>query len=249
MCAHKGLCLTLPVNGFSVNACYSPREEIVMTALLERIMNLKKTGLRKIVFLAGPPGAGKSTLCLSLAALARMKGFTQTIACAGLDGFHMRREKLNVESALIDGRAVPLYTVKGRPETFETEAFSLAVREAKNAESVLWPVYDRTLHEVSDLREDVSSDILLVEGNWLLSDAPKWARAREAADFTVALLADRQILKPRLVERKMRGGKSAEEAEEWFEKVDGPNIELFEKTRVKADAVLRITADGLTEIR
>lgn len=246
MCAHKGLSVPLNVNGFAYTARYSDSEEALMSKLLQMLCALPKTGKRKIVFFAGPPGAGKSTFCLSLAELSKMRGCTEKIACVGLDGFHKKQAVLVRENAVIGGVIVPLHTVKGRPETFETEAFEKAVGEAKNAERVFWPVYDRKLHDVSDTPQEIDADILLIEGNWVLSDAPAWERARRHTDLTFALFADKALLKPRLIERKIRGGKTKQEAEAWFERVDGPNIDLFQATCVRSDLSLRLTDEGIT---
>ena len=91
----------------------------------------------------------------------------------------------------------------------------------------------------------MTGDVLLVEGNWLLLDAPGWNEARTLCDCTIALRAPEPVLRERLLARKMRGGLSRAEAETWYARVDGPNVARFENGGVPADYNLMYTENTL----
>ena len=92
--------------------------------------------------------------------------------------------------------------------------------------AVLWPRYDRNIHDVVDdaIAVPATARLVLVEGNWLLSNETPWDETRSLADLSYLLVADPDLLHHRLVARKSRGGLSPEAAEEWYRKCDGMNV-------------------------
>jgi len=235
MCARDGFVLPLVINGFSVTAAYSREEAGIIDELIDRIAPLYNEGTTAIVFLAGTPGSGKSTLACVLEKRTKERRMPFRLCALGLDGFHLKASVLSSRRIDLCGREMLLKDIKGRPETFNAEGFASSVAILKDKGCALWPVYDRNAHDVSDELLPASGDVFLIEGNWLLYDDERWGKARALADYTIAVRADETELRKRLVERKMRGGKSKREAEEWFENVDGPNVRLFSQNLVSPD--------------
>ena len=136
------------------------------------------------------------------------------------------------------------------PETYDTKAMTDAFRQicrdrdtGKKCE-YKWPAYDRTIHDPVPDQYAITGDILLVEGNYLLLEETPWRELREYADETIFVDASEEMLKDRLVNRKIRGGSTAEAAEEWFAHTDAYNIERVLHGSVKADCQIRAEADG-----
>ena len=115
--------ITLTVNGFetavhfddvSVNSLFLP----LLRELTER---QRKLGRRMVVFLAAPPGAGKSTLAAFLEHLSRRDPALTPLQALGLDGFHFHQNYILSHTVFRDGAEIPMRRVKGAPETFDVE--------------------------------------------------------------------------------------------------------------------------------
>jgi hypothetical protein len=90
----------------------------------------------------------------------------------------------------------------------------------------------------------VNADIVLLEGNYLLLDIDGWRDLSDYADYTVSLSADEELLRKRLVERRIATGVKKADAERFVDFSDMANVRLcLEKTK-KADLELEITTDG-----
>ena len=77
----------LNVNGFAARLTVTADELSRLDALIGRLNALYDAlGRRTVVFLAGMPGAGKSTLALLLAARASETGSPHVLQALGLDG-------------------------------------------------------------------------------------------------------------------------------------------------------------------
>ena len=236
--------LSVDVNGFSVDAHYSRKTvESVIEPLLQRLYLLRKAGKKRgIAFLAAPPGAGKSTFSRVLETLARRDG-EEWLQCVSIDGFHMTNEALARLVIETEDGPVRGSEKKGAPETYDTEALGEKLLALSEKEEVLFPVYDRNLHEPVQDAVLLSAPVVLVEGNWLLFDSCGWEKLRPFADLTIYIDAEAEDLKEGLIERKMRGGKSRAEAEAWFLSTDGPNIRRVKEHFTGADLVICFTGD------
>lgn len=243
----------LTVNGFTYEAEYA--DDFVEHTLLQLLSRLdamqKRKGRRILVFLAAPPAVGKSTLVTFLAALGGERGIA--VQAAGLDGFHFPNAYLRSHVLMPDGTVaaispagngaapVCLASIKGSPETFDTGAFGEKLRELTEGGPVRWPVYDRRTHEPRQDAALLNENIILIEGNWLLLDEEPWAEIRRTyADLTILATADPEILRERLISRKMRGGSTRAAAEAWYETTDGPNIRRVMEHSAEADITLRL---------
>lgn len=239
--------LDLEVNGFKVPAVFGEQTvEGLLRPLVDQLLARKPVaGERLVVFLAGPPGAGKSTLSLMLKLLAdeREPGALQALS---MDGFHHTAAYIASHAVCRGGETVPMARVKGSPESFDIVKLEAAIR-ALSHEPVRWPAYDRRLHDVVEDAVLVTGGIALVEGNWLLLDEPGFSGLRQWCDFSIALSADEALLKQRLIGRKLMGGTSRQRAEEHYAFCDLPNVRRFLQNSAPGDVNLLVTGDGAFE--
>lgn len=149
---------------------------------------------RRLVALAGPPGAGKSTL--ATAAAAAFPGAT----VLPMDGFHLDNRILS-ERGLIHR--------KGSPDSFDAAGFLSLIRRVRAEDEVIHPVFDRERDIAIAGAGRVGPDhrLVLVEGNYLLLDRPDWRDLRGLFDLTVMVSAPRPVLEHRLRARWQQLGR------------------------------------------
>jgi pantothenate kinase len=235
------------VNGLEVEVDVDRRllEETLLPAL-EEVVARPRARRRAFAFLVGPPGVGKSTLATVLAEAGRRRRPVPTeMDVVGIDGFHLPQSHLESHHLRTADGTVPLSSIKGAPETFDVEG--LAWHLAASADrDVVWPTYDRRVHDVVPGTHPLSADLVLVEGNWLLLDEPGWRDLATHAHYVVLLTADPDLLRERLVERKVRGGLTPAEAEDFYERSDRLNVQrvMGSSDFSKVDLTLMVQADG-----
>ncbi|WP_436087678.1 nucleoside triphosphate hydrolase [Pararhizobium sp. LjRoot255] len=153
---------------------------------------------RFIVAIAGPPGAGKSTLADALQEELTRRG--EKTAVLPMDGFHM-------DNGILEERG--LLKRKGAPETFDVRAFIDIVAAVRKAdEEVLVPVFDRA-REIAIASARViapETRIILAEGNYLLLDEAPWSRLAGMFDLTIFVGPSYQVLEERLRQRWIHYG-------------------------------------------
>jgi pantothenate kinase len=201
------------------------------SALLARARRLAAGGERRVLGIAGPPAAGKSTLAARLVHalgpdLARL---------VGLDGFHYAQ----VELARL-GRA----DRKGAPDTFDADGFvALLERLRVSTDAVVYaPEFRREIEEPIACAVPVPRSVPLVvtEGNYLLLDDGPWARVRGLLDEAWYIApADDPARVVRLIDRHVAFGRSPEAAREWVLRSDERNAQLIAPTAGRADLVVR----------
>ena len=240
--------LQFEVNGLKIDARFSlkDRDEIFLPLLKKLSRMQAEKGGRLIVFLAAPPAAGKSTLCCYLEKLSREYEGVTPVQCAGLDGFHYPQKYLNSHSVYRNGMLVPLSTVKGAPESFDVKGLMRKIDEAQ-AGDTCFPVYDRRLHDPVENALEITEKMLLIEGNWLLLDEPVWRDLPR--DFTVFIEADEPLLRERVIDRRLKTGRSLAQAQTLYDECDGPNIRLCMNDHTTPDVLLAMTGDGKYEKR
>ena len=191
-----------------------------------------RTG-RFLLGITGPPGAGKSTLAHALAAsVLDARGSTALVA--PLDGFHLSNETL-------DSRG--LLSLKGAPQTFDATSFVDYLRQLRNdsGATVLWPDFDRSAERTipGAISIDVSTRLVITEGNYLLLEQPPWDEVSELLDQVWYLDVPANILRRRLIERAMAYGRSEDEAVRHVDESDLRNAELVSRAKHSADLTIR----------
>jgi len=184
---------------------------------------------RALIGIAGPPGAGKSTLAERL-----VTAVGPAAAWVPMDGFHLADAAL--DRLGLRGR-------KGAPETFDGWGYlALLRRLAAETDHPVWaPGFERTLEQPLAGSIPVGPQVRLVvtEGNYLLLDRPPWPEVRAALSEVWYVEADAGVRLERLLARHVEFGKSPAEAEAWVAAVDEPNARLVERGRGAADLVVR----------
>ena len=133
--------------------------------------------------------------------------------------------------------------MKGAPQTFDAAAFVAALRRVREepAATVLWPDFDRVAEATVPDAIPIGPEARLVitEGNYLLLDQPGWREVRQLLDEVWYIDAPRDVLRRRLIERQVAGGRPEQESVRHVDESDLPNAELVARTRQLADRVIR----------
>lgn len=229
--------ISLTVNGLPVEAQYGEDEiQNVHLPLLQDIAKLHRRGgkRRTVVFLSAPPGTGKSTLTTFWEYLSQREPGLPDIQTLPMDGFHHYNDWLVANQ---------LRPYKGAPETFDVAKLAKNLR-LLGEETADWPQYDRQKHDPVEAAIAVTASIVIVEGNWLLLDDDRWKALGAFCDFSIFITAPASALRERLVQRKVAGGLSQEEAQAFYLRTDGPNVDRVLGHSRQADALLRMTEAG-----
>ena len=240
------LTYNMEINGLRQEVKFTEEtiEEIFMPFLHE-LTDLKMTLDRKVIaYLVAPPGAGKSTLAQFLEKLSRERSSeVDPIRALGMDGYHYTAAYMKITSVERDGEKILMNDIKGAPETFDVDLLVEKIREARS-EGTNWNIYDRKIHDVLPDYWSVEDDILLIEGNYLLLKEKGWTNVRVLSDYSVFIEAEPSFLRERLINRKILGGKSREEAERFYNFSDAKNIERVLKNSARADETWKLLPDG-----
>ena len=159
-------------------------------ALADRDSQDRRRG-RAVLGIAGNPGAGKSTLVeLLLSRIAAIKG-DQWVAHVPMDGFHLADAQLD----RLGNR-----DRKGAPDTFDADGYAHLLERIvhENATPVYAPGFDRTLEQplAAALVVLPSARLVITEGNYLLLEEPRWARARAAMDSVWFVASEEDAARP-----------------------------------------------------
>lgn len=236
----------LTVNGRETDAVFTDNNiEEILLPLLKKLSEIRREkGRRILCMLAAPPGAGKSTLALFLEKLSASAEGVSRVSAVGMDGFHYYARDLSEMTGYRDGKKVKLQEIKGAPETFDLPRLRESIGRLLAEPACSWPLYDRTVHDPVEGALLIRDDIIILEGNYLLLDAPGWRDLRGLADYTVRILAEEADVRERLVLRKAASGISREEAEHFAEFSDLYNVRTVMDHFLPADLTLRLQPGG-----
>lgn len=186
---------------------------------------------RSITAIAGPPGAGKSTLAEDIV-YALNSQEPGSAAVLSMDGFHYD------DLVLIPRGLKPR---KGAPETFDVAGFSHMLgrlRDNRDRE-VAVPVFDRTIEIARAGGRMIPQHVrhLVVEGNYILLGIGDWADLHRHYDTTVLISVPEEELRRRLSERWKDLG--PEDFAFKLEVNDLPNGRLVLAKSVKPEFIVR----------
>ena len=234
------------INGLDIKADFS--EDTINLILVPMLKTLARIHTEKqkrvIAMLAAPPGAGKSTLVSFLEHIAGDVIPDKKVQAIGMDGFHRRQEYLLSHNVTINGREVSMVGIKGAPITFDLDKLMGKLKELKDNPVCKWPLYDRLLHNPVEDKITVNGDIIMLEGNYLLLDTDGWNNLSSFADYTISLSSDEDLLRKRLIERRIACGHPKEESADFVDFSDMANVRLCLEHSKKADLMLRVNENG-----
>ncbi|WP_328632705.1 nucleoside/nucleotide kinase family protein [Streptomyces sp. NBC_00356] len=197
-----------------------------------RARALVASGPRRLLGIAGPPGAGKSTLAEAL-----VDALGGAAVLVPMDGFHLADREL----ARL-GRA----DRKGAPDTFDAYGYAALLgrlRTPNPGETVYAPCFERELEEPVAGALPIPPDVPLVvtEGNYLLLDEPPWSTAvRPLLDEVWWVDVDDAVRVERLIARHVAFGKSPERARSWVLRSDEANARRVASGRERADVIVDV---------
>jgi pantothenate kinase len=206
-----------------------------VSALAAEIIARAEGVARLIVAVAGPPGAGKSTLAEALTA-AISDARPGLAALVPMDGFHL-------DNAVLQARGI--LSRKGAPESFDVAGLRCAMqRIAAGDGPVAVPVFDRELDLARAGARIIapSQRVVVVEGNYLLLRDPPWDTLCDMYDVTISVEVGEPELRRRLLDRWLGYGLAADEARARAEGNDLINAKLVLERSRPADIVCREAA-------
>ena len=196
-----------------------------LAGIAERIEALPEG--RRLVALAGPPGAGKSTTARELASR------LPSAAILAMDGYHYDDGVL---------RARGLLPRKGAPETFDVGGLAHMMDRLRECDEdeVAVPVFDRDIEVSRGSAFVIGRDvrIILVEGNWLLLHRAPWSALRDRFDLSVWIDVPMEEIERRLRRRWERYGFDAAAMAAKMDGNDLPNARDAVENSVPADLTL-----------
>ncbi|XP_074316792.1 putative uridine kinase C227.14 [Silene latifolia] len=202
-----------------------------------------------IVGLAGPPGAGKSTVASEVVkrinnkwpqkapAMDELIDSPEVATVLPMDGFHLYRHQLD---AMEDPKEA--HARRGAPWTFDPARLLKCLQTLKNEGSVCAPSFD---HGVGDPVEDdifvsLQHKVVIVEGNYLLLEEGVWNDISTLFDEKWFIDVDLDTSMQRVLKRHMsKSNRSPEEAKWRIDYNDRPNAELIMKSKKNADLIVK----------
>lgn len=188
---------------------------------------------RTFLGITGAPGAGKSFVAEAL--VAELGPLT---ALVSMDGFHLADPEL---------RRLGRWERKGAIDTFDAGGFVALLRRlrAQDEPVVYAPRFDRALEESIGSAVPVPVDVplIIVEGNYLLSDEPVWREVAGLLDECWYLEPEEELRLARLVARHQSYGRDLHEATARSSGSDQRNAERIAASRSRATRVITLVAD------
>ncbi|MGP9680771.1 nucleoside/nucleotide kinase family protein [Brachybacterium sp. AOP3-A1-3] len=211
----------------------SPDQAVSRALLL--VDEALRSGTRRLLGIAGAPGAGKSTLTQLLEE--RLPESSRVVV--PMDGFHLADVALERLGRM---------DRKGAPDTFDAAGYvSLLqrIRSAMPQDPPVWaPMFERELEQplAGAIEVDPQVPLVITEGNYLLSDDGAFAQVAALLDARWFIEVPDALRHERLIARHEQFGKSPQAAHEWALGPDETNARRVAATRGRADVVVDLTA-------
>ncbi|KIW03086.1 uncharacterized protein PV09_05731 [Verruconis gallopava] len=188
----------------SIYVSLSERALLVHQAVQNR--NEKRT----IILLAGPPGSGKSTIAdevvLRLNENSEKTGVVASVL--PMDGFHLYRKELDQLPNRDEA-----YKRRGAAWTFNADKLLALVKQLHHSkiyctQTILAPGFNHL--EKDPMEEAIAitpeTNLLLVEGLWLLYQKEPWSSISDYADDTWFVDVDPTLARDRVARRHIKSG-------------------------------------------
>jgi pantothenate kinase len=208
-------------------------------ALTARIRELgERAEGRILIGIAGSPGSGKTTLAKAIVDQLNADSVGVAIHLP-MDGFHLANSTLD---------RLGIRDRKGAIETFDGWGFvSLLDRlRSETGHTIYAPSFKRKIDEgvAGEIAVETGAAIVVIEGNYLLSDAEPWAGICDRLDATWFCETPQSERELRLIDRHIRHGRSPEAAAAWAQDVDGANAVVIQRSKARASLVISgVTAE------
>lgn len=223
--------------------------EITLDGLADRLLACDRDR-RRLIALAGPPGAGKSYLAQAL--VDRLEAAAPgRAALLAMDGFHY-------DDAVLE--ALGRRARKGAPDTFDAAGLAAALERLRavrpapipalrvvpasardpNA-AIAVPVFDRAqeLARAGAALIWPEADLIVVEGNYLLQTAAPWDAVAAQFDLRIFIDVPEPVLRARLERRWRDLGLAPAAVAAKVEGNDLPNGRTLRAAAGRADFVLK----------
>ena len=203
-------------------------------AALALVDEALRSGSRRLLGIAGAPGAGKSTLAERL-----VEALGERAVLVPMDGFHLADAALERLGRL---------TRKGAPDTFDAAGYVALLQRLRTAmphdPSVWAPMFERELEQPLAGAIEVGAEVPLVltEGNYLLLDQGPFAQVGAMLDARWFVEVPERMRHERLIARHEHFGKPPAAAREWALGPDEDNARLVAATRDRADVVVGVSS-------
>ncbi|KAI1757671.1 P-loop containing nucleoside triphosphate hydrolase protein [Xylaria castorea] len=189
--------------------------EQVYSSLTQRAIDTHKklvgvSGQRRIVIaFSGPPGSGKSTIAARVVQSINTTFQRPIATCLAMDGFHYARAYLDTLPNPIEAHAR-----RGAPWTFDAGGVVgllktlSASRVAVEPVTILAPSFDHRLKDpvAEAIRIEPETEIVIVEGNWLLLDREPWKQIPDYVDDTWFVDVEPALASRRIALRHITAG-------------------------------------------
>lgn len=197
--------------------------------IADRAASLPSPARRNLIAIAGPPGAGKSTVSAAILTALSDRGIEAGLVA--MDGFHL-------DNAVLQARG--LLSRKGAAETFDLAGLTVFLDRLLAEPELVGPGFDRALDKSIAGCTPIGAGMttVIVEGNYLLLDEPGWRDLRRFWSLSVFLSVPAEVLAGRLTRRWRDHGLTALAARERAETNDLPNARRVCANRLQADVVI-----------